>query len=152
MDERIESRIGVRGMVKLSPMQETERKLELYDEMKSISDINKELESLREKAALVARKKDIDYVLQLDEFIETVLSTLAKDKVALSESISKMISGGNIKLLKELMVAIGITIDKREKLLGFDDQRRRQDGKKLKFEVLWKGGDGSQAGVKIEEV
>ena len=152
MDGQIKSRLVSESKVKLTPTQETERKLELYDEIQSVTEISQELEALREKAALIARKKDIDYVLQLDEFIETVLSSLANDKHVLAESIAKMLRGGNTKLLKELMVALGISIDKREKLLGFDDQRRKQDSRKLKFEVLWKGGDGSQAGVKIEEV
>jgi len=139
--------------VYISPLRETEMKLELYDQMQSIAEITEELERLRERAALVARKRDIDYVMQLDEVVETILSTLVDNKANLANFVTKILQSGNARHLKELMVALGVTIDKREALLGFDQERSKGgQKKKMRFEVLWKGGDGSQAGVKIEEL
>jgi flagellar capping protein FliD len=50
------------------------------------------------------------------------------------------------------MISLGITLDKREKLLSFDEERlkRNDGGKRTQFRVVFKGSDGSQAGVSVE--
>lgn len=137
--------------VKITPDQEEEKKEVIGKNMESLAAMAEELDELRKEAAVLARKKDIDYVEKIDDFIKTILDTVSEDKEQMKESIRKMIKDGNMKALKEMMVALGISVDKREALLSYDEHRRKKDAKKLKLQVLFRHSDGSQAGVSIEQ-
>ena len=69
----------------------------------------------------------------------------------LDKFVDRMLKEGKGKDLQAIMIALGITLDKREQLLGFDESRmRRGEGKRTQFKVVFKGADGSQAGVSVE--
>lgn len=107
-----------------------------------------ELEKEREVQALEARLKDIGYIRKLDEVSETILDVLLEDN-RLVNYLKKALADGNARAIQHIMVALGVTLDKREKLLGYDETRAAQT-KKTHFKVLFKGADGSQAGVSVE--
>ena len=107
-----------------------------------------ELEKRREVQALEARLKDIGYIRRLDEVSETILDVLLEDD-RLVNYLKKILDSGNVRAIQHVMVALGVTLDKREKLLGYDATRAAQM-KKTQFKVLFKGTDGSQAGVSVE--
>lgn len=147
-----EKSLDMLGRVKVTPEQEEEKKMELYNEAESIAELKQRIEAMREEAATTARAKDIDYVCKMDNLIKAVLDAVSESEEDIKRTVQDMIKEGNMKAVKDLFVALGITIDKREMLLGFDETRKKQDGRqRLKFEVLWKSGDGSQAGVRIEQ-
>ncbi len=107
-----------------------------------------ELEKQREVQALEARMKDLGYIRKLDEVSETILDILLEDG-RLTNYLKKILDSGNVRAIQHIMVALGVTLDKREKLLGYDETRLKQT-KKTQFKVLFKGADGSQAGVSVE--
>ena len=107
-----------------------------------------ELEKRREVQALEARMKDLGYIRKLDEVSETILDILLEDG-RLTNYLKKILDSGNVRAIQHIMVALGVTLDKREKLLGYDETRLKQT-KKTQFKVLFKGADGSQAGVSVE--
>lgn len=143
--------LDMKKRVKKTTQQEESQAIKLNHQMENLSELAKRLEDMREEAALKARHKDIDYVEKLDDFISTVLDTLIGNRKTLEKSIVKMLEKGEIKKLKELMVALGISVDKRENLLGYDETRRGADKRKLRLRVVWKGTDGSQGGVDVEQ-
>lgn len=143
--------LDMKERVKKTQQQEELQAIALNKQMENLSELTRKLEEMREEAALKARYNDIDYVEKLDQFIATVLDTLTDNKKTLEKSIIKMLEKGEVKKLKELMVALGISIDKRETFLGYDESRRGKDRRKLRLQVVWKGTDGSQAGVNIEQ-
>jgi hypothetical protein len=104
----------------------------------------------REKKALEARMKDLVYIDQIDQITAKLVDKLLEDD-KLEKFIDRMLEEGKGRDLQAIMIALGITLDKREKLLGFDEERlRRGEGKKTMFKVVFKGADGSQAGVSVE--
>ncbi len=107
-----------------------------------------ELEKRREVQALEARMKDIGYIRKLDEVSETILDILLEDG-RLTSYLKKILDSGNVRAIQHIMVALGVTLDKREKLLSYDETRLKQT-KRTQFKVLFKGADGSQAGVSVE--
>ena len=119
-----------------------ERDVEIIDLSKQ------ELEKRREVQALEARLKDLRYIQKLDEVSETILNVLLEDD-RLTNYLVKALDSGNVRAIQHIMVALGVTLDKREKLLGYDETRAAQT-KKTQFKVLFKGADGSQAGVSVE--
>ncbi len=119
-----------------------ERDVEIIDLSKQ------ELEKRREVQALEARLKDIGYIRKLDEVSETILDVLLEDD-RLVDYLKRILDSGNVRAIQHVMVALGVTLDKREKLLGYDETRAAQT-KKTQFKVLFKGADGSQAGVSVE--
>jgi len=98
--------------------------------------------------ALEARLKDLKYIQKLDKVSETILDVLLEDD-RLTNYLKKALDSGNVRAIQHVMVALGVTLDKREKLLGYDATRAAQM-KKTQFKVLFKGTDGSQAGVSVE--
>ena len=107
-----------------------------------------ELEKRREVLALEARLKDLRYIQKLDEVSETILDVLLEDD-RLTNYLKKALDSGNVRAIQHILVSLGVTLDKREKLLGYDETRAAQT-KKTQFKVLFKGADGSQAGVSVE--
>jgi len=107
-----------------------------------------ELEKRREVQALEARLKDLRYIQKLDEVSETILNVLLEDD-RLTNYLVKALDSGNVRAIQHILVSLGVTLDKREKLLGYDETRAAQT-KKTQFKVLFKGADGSQAGVSVE--
>lgn len=129
---------------------EEETAIEIYEEMDKLTVLSKDLEHIRQQVALEARRKDIDYVRKMDVVIDTILTTLTENKQKLSEAIVDMLDKGNMKALKELMVAFAVTVDKREAILGFDETRHARK-RRMNLRVMFKGPDGTQAGVSIEQ-
>ncbi len=119
-----------------------ERDVEIIDLSKQ------ELEKRREVQALEARMKDLRYIQKLDEVSETILNVLLEDD-RLTNYLVKALDSGNVRAIQHILVSLGVTLDKREKLLGYDETRAAQT-KKTQFKVLFKGADGSQAGVSVE--
>ncbi len=103
----------------------------------------------RQKMALEARLNDIKYTSELSDLVETMLESLTEDPKIFKKSIKTVIEKGKMKELKDLMVALGIAIDKREALLGYDENRQQKKGK-TRLQVRWMGG--APGGVQIEEI
>ena len=104
----------------------------------------------REKKALEARKKDLVLIEDIDKISRKLIDRLL-DGDRLDKFVDRMLKEGKGKDLQSIMIALGITLDKREKLLGFDESRmQRGEGKRTQFKVVFKGADGSQAGVSVE--
>jgi len=104
----------------------------------------------REKKALEARKKDLVLIEDIDKISRKLIDRLL-DGDRLDKFVDRMLKEGKGKDLQAIMIALGITLDKREQLLGFDESRmRRGEGKRTQFKVVFKGADGSQAGVSVE--
>ncbi len=122
----------------------------LKEEIGDLSEINKELDLLRRSTAVDARRKDIRYIRQLDEIMDTMLTGIIENKDDLRQAIKSIIQKGNLKLLKDLMIAFGVAIEKRESLLGFDETRQMKK-RKMNLKVVFRGADGTQAGVSIEQ-
>ena len=138
--------------VRKSALMEREQAIEMYEETERLSELMKQLMEMRREVMILARQRDIEYIDKFDNVIKIILETLVESKESLAGSIRQIIESGNAKALKELMIALGITLDKREMLLGFDETRgRREDKKKLKLRVLFSGPDGTRAGVSYEE-
>lgn len=114
----------------------------------TIDQSKQELEKRREVQALEARMKDLRYIQKLDEVSETILNVLLEDD-RLANYLVKALDSGNVRAIQHILVSLGVTLDKREKLLGYDETRLKQT-KKTQFKVLFKGADGSQAGVSVE--
>jgi|BioPla2DNA2_1021312.scaffolds.fasta_scaffold128426_2 hypothetical protein len=114
----------------------------------TIDQSKQELEKRREVLALEARLKDLRYIQKLDEVSETILDVLLEDD-RLTNYLKKALDSGNVRAIQHILVSLGVTLDKREKLLGYDETRAAQT-KKTQFKVLFKGADGSQAGVSVE--
>ncbi len=106
----------------------------------------------REIKAMEAREKDLYFVEGLSNISQTIVEKMLESD-NLQKFIDKLLKEGKGKDLQALMISLGITLDKREQLLGYDDTRRQQGlggGRRTKFEVVFKGADGSQAGVRVE--
>lgn len=118
-----------------------------------LAEIEEEREILaakREKKSLEARMKDLVYIDNIDQITQKLVDKLLEED-KLDKFIDRMLEEGKGRDLQAIMIALGITLDKREKLLGFDEERlRRGEGKKTMFKVVFKGADGSQAGVSVE--
>lgn len=116
--------------------------------VQEIEKVENQLTMERQKMALEARLKDIKYTSELGDLIEIFLETLTEDPKTFKKVIKKIIEKGQMKELKDLMVALGIAIDKREALLGYDEHRQQKKGK-MRLQVRWMGS--APGGVQIEE-
>lgn len=128
-----------------------DKELVQIDKNTSVQEVEKvenQLAMARQKSALEARLKDIKYTSELSDLIEVMLESLTEDPKVFKKTIKTVIEKGKMKELKELMVALGIAIDKREALLSYDEHRQQKKGK-LKLQVRWMGG--APGGVQIEE-
>jgi translation initiation factor RLI1 len=105
----------------------------------------------REKKALEARMKDLVYIDRIDQITAKFVDKLLEED-KLEKFLDRMLEEGKGKDLQAIMISLGITLDKREKLLSFDEERlkRNDGGKRTQFRVVFKGSDGSQAGVSVE--
>lgn len=103
----------------------------------------------REKKSLEARMKDLVYIDQIDQITAKLVDKLLEED-KLEKFLDRMLEEGKGKDLQAIMISLGITLDKREKLLGFDQERLQRDKKRQTFKVVFKGADGSQAGVSVE--
>jgi len=113
----------------------------------TIEELSEQLDRKRQLAALQAREDDIKHTDQLNELLETMLDALTQDKEAFKKAIAKCVEKGEMKQIKELMIALGIAIDKREVLLSYDEQRQPKKSR-LKLQVMWKDGTN---GIQIVE-
>ncbi len=127
-----------------------DNKLEIIGEIDDLTAITQRLDDIRKEVAVEARRKDIDYIRKMDVVMDTILTTLEDNKDKLSAAILEMLEKGNMKGLKELMVAFAVTVDKREGMLGFDETRQARK-RRMNLRVMFKGPDGTQAGVSIEQ-
>ncbi len=140
----------IKSLVKKTPEQEKKEAVAMYDEIESLTDIMQKIEQLRKEVVLEARRSDIGYVRKIDIILETVLETLTENKDMLSKAVVESLRKASMKDLRELMVAMGVAIDKREMLLGFDETRRMRK-RKMNLRVIFKGPNGTQAGVSVEQ-
>ena len=121
----------------LEPVQSKEQKLE-------------ELQTQREIKQYESRLKDLELIDNMDRVAEIFMNALLDDDgEKLRAFVDRVVRGGKGRDLKDMMLALGVALDKRDKLLGFDEHRAKQQ-KKTKFQVLFKGNDGTQAGVSVE--
>ena len=130
------------------------KELAIIEERERLARIDKsrtELARIREVKAIEARLKDMEYIEKLDKVGESILEVLLEDD-RLIKHMKKALDGGNAKQLQHILVSLGVTLDKREKLLGYDEERAKQGlgAKKTKFQVVFRGPDGAQAGVSVE--
>lgn len=135
------------------PETELEQKKDIYGQLQSLAELDMELNEARQRLNVRSRQNDIRHVEHLEELAGTILEALTtvEAKVALKGQIQKMLTEGNFKSLVSLMTAFGITMDKRETLLGQSDPERQPAGKKrLKLNVIWEGQDGTKTGVQAE--
>ena len=137
----------------ITPEEENVEVALVENEIVSLSDITRQLDELRERAALMSREKDIDYVSKLEVTMEAILESLnqviGNNPELLANTIYGLIKGGRMDQVKHMMVALSIAADKREQLLGFDPTR--SDTKRKKIQVMFKSSNGEQAGVSIEQ-
>lgn len=113
----------------------------------------RDLQVRQEQTAIEARYRDMRYIEQLDEFIDAVLDAMAKLKEENPEFYKNMVENafknGNMKQVKDLLVALGVAYDKREQLLSFDNTREKKGVGIAEFEVRFATPDGSQMGAKV---
>ena len=164
-DNKIENKVYIPDAI-LSPMQkiamktpeqELEHKAELQNELNSLDALTKSLNEKmltekREEMMLTSRLKDIEYVNKMDELISIILDVLTEDGVKdkLRAGITKALEKGDMKQLKELMVAFAIPVDKREQLLGFDSTRTGDNKKKAKISFMFSGSNGEKCAGQVE--
>jgi hypothetical protein len=134
----------------IDPAVETEKKIKAQEAIDSLAVYAQDLTEMRKQASIEARKADIDYINKLDRFISTTLEAITEDPETWKEIVKQMLQRGKMRELKDLMVSLGITMDKRESLLAFDDTRVKPSKKKLKLNVVWQGSDGSKMGAQAE--
>ena len=106
--------------------------LDVY-KRQTIDQSKQELEKRREVLALEARLKDLRYIQKLDEVSETILDVLLEDD-RLTNYLKKALDSGNVRAIQHILVSLGVTLDKREKLLGYDETRAAQT-KKTQFKL-----------------
>ena len=135
--------------VKKTPQQEEEQAAAIIRKGQNLTELVDDLEALRRRVAVEAKHKDIEYVRKTDRVINTILTTLTEHEEDFKNSILRMLKEGKMRDFKELMVAFGVTVDKREALLGFDETRSMKK-RKFRLKVAFKGADGSQAGIMVE--
>lgn len=113
----------------------------------------RDLQVRQEQAAIEARYRDMRYIEQLDEFIDAVLDAMAKLREENPEfyknMVEKAFKNGNMKQVKDLLVALGVAYDKREQLLSFDNTREKKGVGIAEFEFRFATPDGSQMGAKV---
>lgn len=125
----------------------------LSKRLENVAKTAQSLEAIREDIAVDAKFQDLKYVKMLDNFIYAITDALTqsvKDPRALQTAVKKIVSGGDFKKLKDLLIALNIAVGDRNDLLGFDETRQAKGKKKLKLQVLWKGNTGEQAAIQAE--
>jgi len=130
------------------------KELAVIEERERLAQIDKsrtELARIREVKAIEARLKDLEYIEKLDQVGESILDILLEDDRMINH-LKKALESASAKQLQHILVSLGVTLDKREKLLGYDEERAKQGlgAKKTKFQVVFRGPDGAQAGVSVE--
>lgn len=113
----------------------------------------RDLQVRQEQTAIEARYRDMRYIEQLDEFIDAVLDAMAKlreeNPKFYKDMVEKAFKNGNMKQVKDLLVALGVAYDKREQLLSFDNTREKKGVGIAEFEFRFATPDGSQMGAKV---
>ncbi len=113
----------------------------------------RDLQVRQEQTAIEARYRDMRYIEQLDEFIDAVLDAMAKlreeNPEFYKDMVEKAFKNGNMKQVKDLLVALGVAYDKREQLLSFDNTREKKGVGIAEFEFRFATPDGSQMGAKV---
>ncbi len=130
------------------------KEIAVIEERERLAKIDKsrtELARIREVKAIEARLKDLEYIEKLDKVGESILDILLEDD-RMVKHLKKALASASAKQLQHILVSLGVTLDKREKLLGYDEERAKQGlgAKKTKFQVVFRGPDGAQAGVSVE--
>lgn len=134
----------------LSIDDEKERSNILKTEADDLKTLTAELVALRERANVDGRIKNLNHIKKLDEFIEGVLDKLTSPDMfdLLDAGMKAAIAKGDIKQYKELMVAIGIALDKKNAMIddsGFTDGRK----KNVKIAVNFANNGSTQIGVQM---
>ncbi len=124
------------------PYEDEQQHMEIVDRKREL------LAREREIKALEARMKDIAYIEKIDSVTEKLMDKLLEGE-KLGDFLDRMLEKGSGKDLQAIMISLGISLDKREKLLQYDEIRQKQSDKKTKFQFVFKNADGSQAGVSV---
>ncbi len=113
----------------------------------------KDLQVRQDQSAIEARYRDMRYLEQLDQFIDAMLDAMVQLKEDQPEfykdMVEKSFKSGNMKQVKDLLVALGVAYDKREQLLSFDNTRDKKGAGIAEFEFRFASPDGSQMGAKV---
>ena len=135
----------------ITPEQEEKQVAEISNKIENLADLTIQLEEMRKVSAYQARLNDIKHVENMDKFMNTVLEELVCEEnlPKFKKAIGKLLDKGDMHGLNKLMMAIKMTQEARETLLGFDDTRG-QNKRKMKLQAVFKGPDGSQVGVSVE--
>lgn len=136
-------------MAMITPEVESALAAEMTNEIDTLSDISVQLAQARKAAIYEARIKDLKHLQNMDTFIDTVLETLVEEKKSLKLSIKHMLKKKDMNGLHKLMIAMKMTQEAREQLLGFDETRV-QNKQRMKLQVIWKDAQGGTGGVSLE--
>jgi len=137
--------------IKKPVSQEIAERAALKNDIETLTDLKNQLEERRNEANLLARLNDVEYVEKLDLFVSTVLDALTEDPEVTKEAIKTMVKSGNAAKLQNLMTTLGIAMDKRETLMGFDETRvGDRSKKKLKLQLAWKGSANGENTLAVQ--
>lgn len=120
-------------LVKTIEQEEIEKAVIKVDD-RNLQELSELLQKRRDRIAITSREKDLEYVDKIDKKIEDILLNISAEKLQKAG-------------VKDIAIAFGIMLDKREMLLGFDESRQKKK-KGIKLQVMWKGDGGG--GVQVE--
>ena len=133
-----------------------EQSLQWEHYMEKMSVMANALTERQHEVALIERKKDIEYVEKIDDLLSVFLNSFTEviheDEKLFKGYIRKAFETGKFNQIRDMMISmLGIPLDKREMLLGFDETRQKKRSDHVKLEVVWKNNSGEQCGVRIEK-
>jgi hypothetical protein len=140
------------GAIKIMSIEEEKKRSQLLkNDLEDITALTAELVALRERANIDGRIKNLNHMKKLDEFLTGILDMLTKpESIELMEqAMARALNKGDLKQVKELMVAIGIALDKKNAMIsesGFTDGRR----KNVKIAVNFANDGNTQVGVSVD--
>jgi hypothetical protein len=134
----------------LSIDDEIERANVLKTEFQDLKALTAELVALRERANVQGRIKNLKLIEKIDSFLENMMDMLTTEQMneRMETAMFKALEKGDIKQVKELMVAIGIALDKKNAMLessGFTDGNKRH----VKIAVNFANDGSTQVGVNV---
>jgi hypothetical protein len=134
----------------LSIDDERERANVLKAEIVDLKTLTAELVSLRERANVQGRITNLQLIEKIDSFLTNMMDMLTTDEMnqRMEQAMFKALEKGDVKQVKELMVAIGIALDKKNAMIegsGFTDGKK----KNVKIAVNFANDGSTQVGVNV---
>lgn len=150
-DEVSSSMIPKNALKIMSLDDEVERAQVLKTEVDDLKSLTAELVAMRERANVEGRIKNLELIKKIDTFLTNMMDLLTKDKMTdqMEKAMMKALEKGDIKQVKELMVAIGIALDKKNNMIegsGFTDGNKRG----VKIAVNFQNNGSAQVGVQVD--